>query len=77
MFAYCFLRCELKLYSAVLLLCFLLAGCNTTLVDKASIYYDRAGYAVDVRRDIPEINEAVLQGKVGVRSCLLLYLYYV
>lgn len=61
MFACYLLRCELKYYFTALLLCVLLSGCSTTPVDKASIYYDRAGYAVDVKRDIPEIKGAVLQ----------------
>ncbi len=38
-----------------------LSGCNTTSIDKATIYYDRSDYSAQVPKDIPAITEPILQ----------------
>ena len=38
-----------------------LSGCSDTPLDKASIYYDRAGYAAQVVDQVPDIQGPVLQ----------------
>lgn len=39
----------------------LISGCNTTPLDKATIYYDRAQFPAQVTKDFPDINEPILQ----------------
>ncbi|MCG8294781.1 hypothetical protein [Pseudomonas entomophila] len=39
----------------------LLSGCNTTPFDRATIYYDRAQFAAQVKNDFPGIQSPILQ----------------
>ncbi|NWA83751.1 hypothetical protein [Pseudomonas sp. D2002] len=39
----------------------LLAGCNTTPYDRATVYYDRAQYPSDLVKDFPGITDPIVQ----------------
>ncbi|WP_230013259.1 hypothetical protein [Pseudomonas chlororaphis] len=38
----------------------LLSGCNTTPIDKATIYYNRAQFPVQVTHDFPDTQGPIL-----------------